>query len=246
MRESKVYLEPIEHVYIHKDTGEKFKSVTTVLSLLEPEFEAESIALAIENQPDNRKKERYLGMNQKQILEAWQKENDEANEYGTEIHEIMERYLLAKKLYIPKNDYEREIITKFQKVDEISSPNVYPETVLFSERHSLAGTADVIEDCGNYFNVWDFKTNKKINYISQFGHWMNKPMSHLSDCQFNIYGLQMSIYAYMYQMETRKKVGRLTLLYYNPETLEWELINVPYMGLEAKKVLDFWVEVNTK
>jgi hypothetical protein len=245
MRESKVYLEPIEHVYIHKDTGQKYKSVTTVLSMLEPPFEAESISMAIANQPESRKKERYKGMNQQEILDAWKKENEDANEYGTEIHEIMERYLL-NKLYIPKNEYERELILKFQKVDPMGSPDIYPETILFSEKHNLAGTADIIEDCGDYFNVLDFKTNKRITFMSEFGHWLNKPLSHLSDCQYNIYGLQMSIYAYMYQMETRKKVGKLCLIYYNPEHLEWELIHVPYMGLEAKRVLDYWVETQQK
>jgi hypothetical protein len=211
--------------------------------MLEPEFESEKIAQAIENQDEERKKERYKGMTKDEILEAWRIENEEANAYGTEIHEILERYLLAKRLYIPKSDYEREIITKFQEVDDMAG-EIYPETILFSEKHSLAGTADLIEDCGDYFNVRDFKTNKRIEYISQYGHWLNKPVSHLSDCQFNIYSLQMSIYAYMYQMETRKKVGKLNLYYYNPETLKFDVIHTPYMGLEAKTVLDWYLKNN--
>jgi len=42
-RKSIIYLEPIEHKYYHKVTGETFKSVTTVLSMLEPEFNKEEI-----------------------------------------------------------------------------------------------------------------------------------------------------------------------------------------------------------
>ena len=155
--------------------------------------------------------------------------------------------MLADKIYIPKSDYEKEIITKFQKIDPMNTGIIYPETILFSEKHSLAGTADIIEDCGDYFNVWDFKTNKKLNYMSQYGQWLKKPVSHLSDCQFNVYALQMSIYAYMFQMETRKKVGRMALFYLNPEKdYEFEIIPVNYMGYEAKKVLDFWLEKQEK
>ena len=99
-----VYLEPIEHVYIHRKTGEKFKSVTTVLSMLEPHFPAEEVALRISLQPDEVRKPEYKGMTQQQILDEWVRINKEANEYGTEIHEILERYLLANKIYIPKND----------------------------------------------------------------------------------------------------------------------------------------------
>lgn len=243
-RECVVWLEPVEHVYIHKVTEEKFKSVTTVLSMLEPPFNSEEVALAIANQDPSKKKEHYQNMSQQEILTEWKRINDEANEYGTKVHEILERYLLANRIYFPKDDYEREIITKFQKIDKMYG-KLYPETILFSEKHKLAGSCDLIEEYDTYFNVWDNKTNKELNYISKYNHWLNKPVSHLSDCQYNIYSLQMSIYAYMYQMETKKKVGRLGLYYLNPEkNYEFELIPVPYLGLEAKAVLDYWREVN--
>ena len=52
---------------------------------------------------------------------------------------------------------------------------------------------------------------------------------------------------YMIQMQTKKKVGRLALFYLNPEKdYEFEIIPVNYMGLEAKKVLDYWLEVQNK
>ena len=48
-------------------------------------------------------------------------------------------------------------------------------------------------------------------------------------------------------MQTKKKVGRLALFYLNPEKdYEFEIIPVNYMGLEAKKVLDYWLEVQNK
>lgn len=242
-RKSIIYLEPVEHKYYHKVTGESFKSVTTVLGMLEPEFNSEQIALAISMQDPSKKKEQYQNMSQEEILAEWKRINDEANEYGTEVHEIMERYLLANKIYIPKNDYERDLISKFQGIDPMTNGTIYPETILFSEKHKLAGTADIIEDCGDYFNVWDWKTNKKFRFISEYDHWLNPPVSHLSDCQYNVYALQLSIYAYMFQMETKKKVGRLGIFYYNKEE-GFKLVPLPYMGLEAKAVLDYWVKIN--
>jgi len=244
-RDSVVFLEPIEHVYIHKFTKEKFKSVTTVLGMLEPEFNSEEIALAISMQDPSKKKEQYQNMSQEEILAEWKRINDEANAYGTEIHEIMERYLLANKIYFPKNDYEKGLITQFQEIDPMVTGTIYPETILFSEKHKLAGTADIIEDCGDYFNVWDWKTNKNFRFMSDYGHWLNPPVSHLSDCQYNVYALQLSIYAYLYQLETKKKVGRLGIFYLNPELNKFQLIPLPYMGLEAKKVLDYWYELNS-
>jgi hypothetical protein len=241
--ESDVWLEPVEHKYYHKKTGESFKSVTTVLSMLEPHFDTEGVAYAISQQSDDVKKPEYIGMTKDEILAEWERINREANEYGTEVHEILERYLLADRIYIPKNEYEREIITKFQEVDDMTG-TVYPEAVLFSEKYKIAGTSDIVEDCGEYFNILDFKTNKKLNFISPYNQWLNKPVSHLSDCQYNVYALQLSIYAYMIQMQTRKKVGKLQIYYLNPEKdYTFEKINMPYLGRDAKAVLDHWLEI---
>jgi hypothetical protein len=244
--ESEVWLEPVEHKYYHKQTGESFKSVTTVLSMLEPHFDSEAVAYAISQQSDDVKKPEYVGMTKEQILEEWERINREANEYGTEVHEILERYLLADRIYIPKSDYEREIITKFQDVDDMTG-TIYPEAVLFSKKYKICGTADMVEDCGDYINIWDIKTNKKLNYISKYNQWLNKPVSHLSDCQFNVYALQLSIYAYMIQMQTKKKIGRMALYYLNPEKdYKFEVIPLNYMGKEAKDVLDYWLEIQKK
>ena len=152
-----------------------------------------------------------------------------------EVHEILERYLLADRVYVPKNDYEREVIIKFQKVDDMTGV-IYPETILFLEKYGLAGTADIVEEHEDYFNILDFKTNKEINYVSEYGNWLNSPVSHLSDCDYNIYALQLSIYAFMFQMETRKKVGKLQIFYLNPKKEKFEVIPIPYLGLEAHKI----------
>ena len=84
-----VFLEPIEHKYIHRETGKKYKSVTTTLTSIEPHFDSEAVSLAITKQSDNTKQERYIGLNQQQILDYWQLLNDEANIYGSKVHDIV-------------------------------------------------------------------------------------------------------------------------------------------------------------
>ncbi|MEY3403432.1 MAG: Cedratvirus [Cyanobacteriota bacterium] len=48
--ESEVYLEEINHVYVHKKTGNLYNSVTTALSLLKSDFEKDNVIDAIINQ----------------------------------------------------------------------------------------------------------------------------------------------------------------------------------------------------
>ena len=49
------------------------------------------------------------------------------------------------------------------------------------------------------FDINDYKTNKVINFYSQYAKKLLPPMDHLDDCQYNIYALQLSIYAYFYE-----------------------------------------------
>ena len=74
--EGPVYLEPIEHKYHHRVTGKIYKSVTTTLTSIEPHFDAEAVSAAIVAQLDSVKQERYIGLNQQQILDYRQMLND--------------------------------------------------------------------------------------------------------------------------------------------------------------------------
>jgi len=160
--EGPVYLEPIAHKYHHRVTGKIYKSVTTTLASIEPHFDAESVSGAIVNQADNVKQERYIGMNQQQILDYWQMLNDEANIYGTKVHEIVEKYLLSNKWYFPddteEGQFESKVIETFIEMAMDEGIAMWPERILFSEQYELAGTTDLIVDIDEvFFDVWDWK-----------------------------------------------------------------------------------------
>jgi len=156
--EGKVWLEPIEHVYIHKESGIKYKSVTTAISLIEHEFDSEGVAMAIEKQCDTNKQERYLGLTKDQILDFWDTINTEACDYGTHIHELIETYLLKNKWFFPTNTFDKKVIVEFNKIDFELGRECYPERIMFSEEYQLAGTADLIVDIDDvFFDLGDWK-----------------------------------------------------------------------------------------
>lgn len=245
-----VYLEPIEHVYIHKKTERKYTSVTKVLHSIEPYFDTDAMAAKIAKKKDTdpSKKPEYHGLSKEQILEYWQYLNDTANEYGTKLHESIENYLLSQKYwYKPKDELERDAIKAYEalKLDEGST--MYPERIMFSEEYEIAGTSDLIIDIVDeysgkiYFDVADFKTNKEFNFFSKFGKYFNKPLEYLPACQFTTYSLQLSIYAYLYQLEFPNKIWRQSyLLYWDKEAKSFQKINTVYMKEQAKKVLEYY------
>ena len=245
MWEGPVYLEPIQHKYHHRVTGKIYKSVTTTLSSIEPHFDAEGVSLAITKQLDSVKQERYIGMNQTQILDYWQMLNDEANEYGTKVHNIMEKYLLANKWYYPKDDeegqFEQKVIDSYLslKIDEGCA--MWPERILFSEKYELAGMSDLIVDINDvFFDVGDYKTNRVFNFHNPFGNeTLLKPFDYMQNCQWSIYTLQLSVYARMYELEfPKRKCRQIYVMYWDKEAMSFQKIQIMYMRLEAQKIIE--------
>ena len=243
--EGPVYLEPIEHKYHHRTTGKIYKSVTTTLTSIEPHFDAEGVSAAIVNQLDTVKQERYIGMNQQQILDYWQMLNDEANIYGTKVHDIVERYLLANKWYFPKDDengqFEKKVIDGFEalKIDEGIA--MWPERIMFAEQYELAGMSDLVIDIDDtFFDIWDWKTNREFNFFNPFGNeTLFKPFDHLQACQWSIYTLQLSVYAYMYELEfPKRKCRQICIGYWDKEKMSFQKIQIMYLKHEAKKLIE--------
>ena len=240
-----IFLEPIEHKYHHRVTGKIYKSVTTTLASIEPHFDAESVALAIVNQLDNVKQERYIGMSQQQILDYWEYLNEQANIYGTKVHDIVERYLLADKWYFPKDDeegkFEQKVIDGYNSLNIDEGIAMWPERILFSEQYELAGTSDLIIDVDSvFFDVADYKTNRVFNFYNPYGYQtLLKPFEHLQACQWSIYSLQLSVYAYMYELEfPKRKCRQIYVLYWDKEKETFQKIQIMYLKKEAKQLIE--------
>jgi hypothetical protein len=95
------------------------------------------------------------------------------------------------------------------------------------------------------FNVYDFKTNKKLRYVSPFSDNMLKPINQYPCSEFFIYSLQLSMYAYLYKLMSGLEPLRLKIFWYQreePENYsnikgEWKIINVPYLEEDIIKCL---------
>jgi hypothetical protein len=235
-----VYLEPVEHVYIHRETGIKYSSVTKAIASIEPHFDAEAVSQAIVHQPNNVKQERYIGMSQIQILDYWQMLNDEANTYGTYVHDTIEKYLKANKWWFPEDELAQKVIVGYEnlKIDEGSC--MYPERIMFAEEYRLAGMSDLIIDIDDmFFDVGDWKTNRLFNYWNPYGNeTLLKPFDHLQNCQWSIYTIQLSTYARMYELETGKKCRHIWIGYWDKTVESFTKIPIMYLKGEAMKLLE--------
>jgi hypothetical protein len=238
-----VYLEPVEHKYYNTEMmGMEYTSVTTVLGKYHEKFDEMKWSAIIAARE---------GKTQDEVLAEWKKINQEANIYGTALHEILERYLLAPyRMYSPRDDFEKRVIAAFMKMCNehqlklLTSQSLHPERIMhieFNQTKGIAGTSDIIEDVGtDYFNVWDFKTNKRFRFESAYNEFMKFPINHLAYCEYNSYAMQLSVYAVMYEKETGRKFNRAGLFYWDKLEETFTLIPVPYLKMEAQALIDHY------
>jgi hypothetical protein len=231
------------HTYVNdKFPDMKYTSVTTVLGKYKEQFDEDYHAQRV---ADRR------GVTKAEVIAEWRETNRLANEYGTNLHAILERFLLAPhRIYSPRDEYEKTVINAFKKVcgDEgltlINSDRLKPEHIMsyeFNDKVGIAGTSDIIEDIDyDKFNVWDFKTNKKFEYENKYGEYLHFPVNHLTHCQYNDYTLQLSVYGVMYEMETGRKFNRAGLFYWDKFSQSFKLIPVAYMKREAEMLIDHY------
>jgi len=220
----------------------KYTSVTTILGNYKKKFDEEFHAQRVADRK---------GVTKESVLAEWKEINRQANEYGTNLHEILERYLLDKSgLYIPRDNFEKCVIDAFKEccvgndLSLIGSQSIRPEHIMsydFNDNLGVAGTSDIIEDLpNNQFSVWDFKTNKKFDYDNIYNDYMYFPVDHLIYSQYTTYCLQISIYGVMYERETGRKFSRGGLFYWDKYVKFFKLIPVPYMKKEAELLIQHY------
>jgi ATP-dependent exoDNAse (exonuclease V) beta subunit len=213
------------HTYTNTITNEKYISVTTLLGKYKQHFDKETHSLRVSQRE---------GVSQQMVLDAWSAENKKATDKGTKIHKLMENFILHKttisgleSLYTSYNEAVATVVGNYNKV--------IPEGLLFNHDSKVAGTADLIFENKNGFIIGDFKTNKKFNFTSKYNTFLKSPVQHLTECEFNTYALQLSLYAYMYEQLTNTKCLGLFILFLK-ET-KWLPIHCNYLKHDISEIL---------
>lgn len=242
-----VYLEHETHTYINTDKPDLvYKSVTTILGEYKKKFETEKMAA---------RTAKTRGLTTEEVLAEWQQINDDANVFGTAFHEILENYLKNRLFYIPKDDFERHVIQKFvecctkhrllKTFDKYNKYKVTPEKILhieFNENEGIAGTTDVLEDVNDdYFNIFDFKTNKIFNYYSKYNEKLLPPVSHLDHCELNDYTLQISMYALMYERLSGRKFKHGGLFFWDKDAEDFTYYPVTYHRKDVIEMVNHYI-----
>lgn len=235
---------PDNHSYESVNPEEKIDwiSVTTLVSALKQGFDAPKIAAKV----CKNKKSKWYGLTPEKIIEIWNAESKRATDLGTFYHnqreaDILEcdsitRYDVKLEVIAPKVDDRGVKTASEQKLTD----GIYPEHLVYMKSAGVCGQSDLVEIADNIVYITDYKTNKEIK-TSSFVNWeglsqkMDQPISHLDDCNYFHYALQLSIYMYMIIKHNPKlKPGSLILHHVAFETEGEDEFGYPISKLNAQ------------
>jgi hypothetical protein len=232
----KVKLNHENHVYTD-DSGRVYESLSRVRSCIKDPFDSHGLSLMTAKK---------RGISQAEVLGEWKATAKVATDHGTRIHNALELYQNSAAV-LPENEDLRPMLVAVSSLYK-DYYAVHQEKTLYDEEYGIAGTADTIcvttRSKNSILDLTDFKTSKSIYYESKYKKYLLGKFSHLQDCNYVDYAIQLSSYAYMAEKLTGRKIGTLNIIHI-PESnpLAFKVIPVPYMRMEIQVLFDTYREL---
>lgn len=181
-----VYIDE-NHSYWHNET--RFTSVTQYLSRYKHPFDKDRWS------KHSAKKE---GVSQQTILEQWDERSKKSLEKGTIVHNFAEAILKGDNITLDEALPEVIAVSKFWCTlkEQYKAKMLKTEWVIGDKKTQIAGRIDAIiqfeRNGKTVTSLLDWKTGtiKLKNHFQK----MKAPFTHLDDCSFNHYSMQLSLY----------------------------------------------------
>ena len=207
---------------------------------------------------DTEEKLKKYGKKADEIREEWLYKNRHAVYEGRLVHRFLENRMMNKVMddddggneHLKYNDVKDTYL--IMKVQANSFYEKYIKTgilipvsvelVVGSIELELAGQMDVL-----FYNtqvealqVWDYKTNGKIETISQYGDRMLHCLSHLDVCEMNTYSIQTHVYRHLIMKETNLNIHLDTyIVWFNENNDDFKVIKCFDARKEVEDMLNF-------
>lgn len=244
--QSEIVYQDDTHEYFNLEK-EEYKSVTRALKGIQVPFDSARMSsiMAGKYATEHGITEAQA---QKEILASWEEKKDNSIVKGNYVHDSFERYTL-------KGTYDDEMAdaVMFLKQILLEHYRFYPEVIIHSHKYKMAGRTDLalmrLKSNDPVFDFYDYKSNieKGIQFdsinrnkfpIKHYNRFLLPPFQYLEDCNYTIYSLQLSVYAFMaLDSNPNIRIGRLGIIFVDND-FKPSMIPVPFMYQEAKMICE--------
>jgi len=259
-----VRLIELSHQYIGPD-GLELQSVSRFFDQFEPDEDWDRIAYYTARKrigdrmgiSDLKSISKYDIEEEKEIvLQIWDDKKQISIDHGNRIHQVMEDYFRGISISSQDLKMANSVFNYLKGYFKI-----HTEEIVYDLSKKLSGTADLImqrqRKADGFIDFGDYKTNisKGIEYDSIYNKngkikHLNKrfksPIEHLEFCNYNLYALKTSMYAYLAEKNFNAKIGKLFLLFIDVVVDSYgdykfrgvKYIPFPYLKLECELLLN--------
>ena len=233
-----------EHFYTLKDYRFGI-STTSLIEQYGQKFDSDKISQMVANK---------RGISQQEVLDEWEKENEFSCIKGSLIHCFAQSLWMNNPYKIDYSEIKNIDIDRLKKEISIMQKQainfyedykdmydmIQDEFIVWSKEYDIAGSID-----GLMYNkltqkacILDFKSNKKLEFVSQYRKKMKVPLQKMDDVNGQHYYLQLSIYRYLIEKYTNIKIDELFIVYFNVSKDNYEIIEIPYLKNEVQCILE--------
>ncbi len=187
------------------------------------------------------------------IQKEWKYKNNHATYEGSTLHDYIEHHMtnrvfpepMVSPEGIPFKDISETLPImreQYHRFRELIMGRLIPvknELVICDEDYMMGGMIDqlflnVKHSC---LQIYDWKTNTKLQLENSYGEKLKGFLSHLDDCEFVHYSLQLGIYKHILEKNTNIKLGDNYIVWFNEEIDEYQMIKCLDLTLEVEKLL---------
>ena len=232
------------HRYWIDNQSENVVSCTGYIHSFFEEFDTDKVIKAILESDKwmNDETYKYYKMPYEVIKFKWKNDGKLASESGTNMHEYIEQLYegiidISFVSSLPGEEFKQ--IVEFYN-DHKNILDIYrTEWMIYIKELKIAGSVDaVFKNTDGTFTIGDWKRSKEIKYTGyDFG---KHPFSHLQDCNYTHYCLQLNLYRIILEKFYGLKIRDMLLGVFHPNNKDGKYmkINIPIMQKEAELMLD--------
>ena len=197
-----------------------------------------------------------LNQVQQDILDEWEDINKKSCERGTKIHAQLENsfYDAGSNITLKKFGIGGKFSCTKNYNELDMEYGIYPEYLIYYDNPKLdlhiAGQIDLLVKSGNEITIIDHKTNKKIdlkgfyNSSTRSTEKLKYPLGSLDNCNYNVYQLQLSTYAWMLQKINPDFIIKDLILNHYDHDNNNVLYHCTYLKEDVEKMLKHYAKQN--
>lgn len=208
--------------------GMPLQSVTDFVDHCFPEFNANEMA-----RPAAR-----TGRSVADVLADWECKGKESRDAGTEMHRKIESFYQLNSV---QDDETFRLFRMF--ANQITLNPYRTEWPIYDTGTNLAGTVDFVDFSNGRYTIYDWKRSDKIIFngmpvmTSKYDQKALPPISHIEDCPYYHYALQLSLYKYILEKNYGMEITDLRLGIFHPSYHKPYVLRIPYMKNEIEALM---------